>query len=137
MEKIGGCERYYLKFHGHNADSQECEINLEVFTLYYKEFRKPLDKKRNEHRQHIEDGDIDGFTIAGKLTVTRFEQEYAEKAVFESVIQSCTVIQQRRFKLHYIQGYTLDEIARLEKCTNQAVSDSIESVKKKIKKFFL
>jgi len=136
MERIGGCERYYLKFHGQTADTPEQEITIDVFLMYYKEFRKPLDKKRNEQRRHIEDGDVDGFIIAGKLTITRFEQEYADKAELEAVIQTCTAIQQRRFKLHFVQGYTLEEIARYEKCTNQAVSDSIESVKKKIKKYF-
>jgi len=135
FERIGGCERYYIKFHG-QFDSPEQEITIDVFKLYYQEFRKPLEKKRNEQRRHIEDGEVDGFIISGKLSVTRFEQEYADKAEIEAALKSCTPKQQRRFELHYVHGYTLEEIAKLEKCTNQAVSDSIELVKKKIKKYF-
>jgi len=135
MEKIDGCERYYIKFHG-QFDSPEQEITIDVFTLYYKEFRKPLEKKRNEQRRHIESGGIDGFIISGKLTVTQFEQEYVEKAEIEAVLKTCTLVQQRRFELHYAKGYTLEEIAEMENCTNQAISKSVEDVKKKIKKYF-
>jgi len=136
MEKIGGCEKYYLKFHSQTDSSEEIEITVDVFKMYYVDFRKPLDKKRNEQRRHIEDGEIDGFIISGKLTVTQFEQEYANKAEIEAVLKTCSPIQQRRFELHYVQGYTLEEIAKLENCTNQAVSNSVELVKKKIKKYF-
>ena len=135
MEKIGGCEHYYIKFHS-QTDSQEVEITLDVFKLYYVDFRKPFDKKRNEQRRHIEDGEVDGFIMSRKLTVTHFEQEYADKDELHAALATCTPVQRRRFKLHYVQGYTLEEIARLENCTNQAISDSIENVKKKIKKYF-
>ena len=134
MEKIGGCEKYYLKFHSH-TDSREVEITLDVFMLYYREFRKPFDKKLNEQRRHIEDGEVDGFIISGKLTVTQFEQEYADQDELEMILKTCTAVQQRRFKL-YSKGYTLDEIARLENCGKQRVQKSVSAVTEKIKKYF-
>jgi hypothetical protein len=85
MEKVGGRERYYIKFHS-QTDSQEQEISIDVFKLYYHEFKKPLDNIRNERKRHIEDGEIDGFIISGKLTVTQFEQEYADRAMLEAVL---------------------------------------------------
>ena len=135
MEKIGGCERFFLKFHGQTTDTPEQEITIEVFKLYYKEFRRSLEKKRNEQRRHIEDGDIDGFIMAGKLTVTRFEQEHADKAEFDAVLKTCTAVQQRRFELHR-QGYTLDEIAKQENCGKSRVQKSVNAVMEKIKKYF-
>jgi hypothetical protein len=135
MEKIGGCEHYYIKFHGQTADSREEEITLDVFMLYYKEFRKPLDNQRNEQRRHIENGEIDGFIISRKLTVTRFEQEIAVKADLDAVLKTCTPKQQRRFKLH-IQGYTLTEIAEMEKCDYTSVKESVNAAKEKMKKYF-
>ena len=134
MEKIGGCEKYYLQFHG-QTDSQELEVTLDVFMLYYVEFRKPLEKKRNEQRRHIEDGEIDGFIVSGKLTFTSFEQEYADKDEFESALKTCSPVQQRRFKLH-IQGYTMPEIAKMENCDRTSVNHSIIETRKKLKKYF-
>jgi RNA polymerase sigma-70 factor (ECF subfamily) len=135
MEKIDGCEKYYIKFHG-LTDSQEYEISLDVFRLYYGEFKNPLEKKRDERRRHIEDGEIDGFIISGKLTVTQFEQEYADKADIDAVLRTCTATQQRRFKLHHVYGYTLEEIAAMENCIFQAVWKSVKAVEEKIKKYF-
>ena len=135
MERIDGCEKYFLKFHG-QTDSAEYEITLDVFKLYYKEFRKPLDNKRTEHRRHIEAGEVDSFIISGKLTVTQFEQEYAEKAEFEMTLKTCTQIQQRRFNLHHVQGYTLEEIAEMENCKFQAIWKSVKAVEEKLKNIF-
>ena len=136
FERIGGCERYYVKFHG-QFDSPEQEITIDVFKLYYQEFRKPLEKKRNEQRRHIADGEVDGFIISGKLTVTEFEQEYADKAEFEAALNTCTVIQQRRFKLYHVQGYSIKDVADMESCDIAAVSRSIAAAEKRIKKYFL
>ena len=134
MEKIGGCEHYYLKFHG-QTDSPEQEITIDVFKLYYKEFKKPFDKRRNEYDRHIEDGEVDGFIMSGKLTITHFEREYADKDEFEAILKTCTAVQQRRFKL-YSDGYTLEEIARLENCGKQRIQKSVSAVTEKIKKYF-
>jgi len=137
FERSGSRERYFIKFHG-QVDSPEIETSLDVFKLYYKEFKKPLENKRNEPRRHIENGEIDGFIISGKLTVAQFEQEFVDNADFEAALKTCTPVQQRRFGRFglYRQGYTLEEITEMENCTNQAVSDSVTSVNKKIKKYF-
>jgi len=136
FERIGGCERYYLKFHGQTADTPEQEITIDVFMLYYKEFRKPFDKKRNEQKRHIEDGEVDGFIMSGKLTVKLFEQEYADKAEIEVALNTCTAVQQRRFKLHYVQGYSLTEIAKMEKCDLSVISRSVSVTLQKMKNYF-
>ena len=135
FERIGDCEKYFLKFHG-QADSEEYEISLAVFNLYYKEFRKPLDNERNEQRRHIEDGEIDGFIKSSKLAVTEFEQESIDKAVLDAVLKSCTQIQQRRFRLYHFQDFTLKEIAKIESCTEKQIWKSVKAVEEKIKKVF-
>ena len=131
MEINADIKRYFIKFN--MEDSPEQEISRKIFKLYYRKFNKPLERQRNEHRRHIEDGKIDDFIISGNLTVKLFEQESISKVDLETILKTCTQAQQKRFKLHYIQGYTLEEIAKLENCTNQAISYSIEYVKKKIK----
>ena len=135
MEKIDGCERYYIKFHS-QTKSPEQEISLEVFALYYGEFKNTLEKKRDERRRHIMDGDIDGFIISGKLTVRLMEQEYIEKAELETALKTCTPIQQKRFRLYHIQDYSLKQIAKMENCKLAAVSESVRAAEEKIKKYF-
>jgi RNA polymerase sigma-70 factor (ECF subfamily) len=135
MEKIDGCERYYLKLHG-VTDSQEDEVSLDVFMLYYKEFNKPFEIQRNEYKRHIENGDIDGFVILGKLTIMPFEDKSNIKMDLEILLKTCTFIQQRRFELHYIQGYSFTEIAKMENCDESTIRRSISAVFKKIKNIF-
>lgn len=131
MRIIGDCQHYYLKFHG-QTDSPEYEINIDIFKLYYKDFKYDLEKIRNEHRRHIEDGEVDDFIESGKLTVKQFEQECVEKIDFEAALKMCTPIQKRRCKL-YVQGYSFTEIARMENCDKEAVRQSIITAVKKIK----
>ena len=135
MMVLDGCEKYFIKFHS-QSDTQELEISFEMFTLYSKEFNKPLERQRNERRRHIEDGEIDDLATTGKLTLATHEQGWAERADLKVVLKTCTPTQQKRVELHYIQGYTLEEIAKLQNCSKQSVSRSIEYVRKKIKKYF-
>jgi len=135
FERSGGCERYFIKFHGQTTDTPEAEITVDVFMLYYQEFKKPFDKKRNEQLRHREYGDVDGFIISGKLTVACFEQDVAVKADIDAVLRSCTPVQQKRYELHR-QGYINTEIAKMENCDEAAVRRSISVVLKKIKNIF-
>ena len=137
MEKIGDCEKYYLKFHS-QVDSPEFEISLEIFNLYYRQFNKPLERQRNEHKRHIEDGDLEYFIASGKLTVYTVEDDdnAANRLTLEAVLKTCTPIQQKRFDLHYIQGYSLTEIAKMENCSVKQIWKSVKAVKEKIKNIF-
>lgn len=135
MEKIDGCEHYYIKYHG-QSDSPEQEISIDVFKLYYVDFRKVFDKKRNEQRRHIEDGEIDGFIISGKLTIALSENEWIDRVDLETALKTCTPKQQKRLELHYAQGYSFTEIAKMENCDEAAVRRSIKAAMKKIKIFF-
>ena len=133
MEKIDGCERYYIKFHSHD-DSPEQEISLDVFKLYYKDFKKPLESIRTEQRRHIESGNINNI-ISGKRAKL-IEQEYGDRADFEAAMKTCTPIQRRRFELYYVYGYSFVEIARMEKRDAAVVRRSVLKAVKKIKKYF-
>jgi len=136
FERVDGCERYFLMFHG-QKNSREYEISLEIFKLYYGDFKSPLEKNRDEQRRHIENGDIDGFIISGKLTVTHFEQDSVNKADIDAVLKTCTPTQKRRFELYHYQGYTFREVAEIENCDFKSVKQSVYAVNEKIKKYFL
>ena len=136
MEITDGVKRYFIKYHG-LKDTPEHEISLEIFMLYFREFNKPLDNQRTEHRRHIEDGDIEFLIMSGKLTYTHeTDDNLAVKCSIDAVLETCTPIQQRRFKLYYVHGYTFAEIARFENCAKQRIKKSVDSVLEKIKKYF-
>jgi len=132
MKKIDGADRYFLKFHS-QIDSSEHEITFEIFTLYYTEFRKPLEKQRNEKRRHIENGGFDDLITSHFTAGISEDDKIVDKCTIESILKTCTSLQQKRFELHYVQGYSFTEIAGIEKCRESSIRDSINAVLKKIK----
>jgi RNA polymerase sigma-70 factor (ECF subfamily) len=134
MKKIDGIEKYFIKFN--LTDSPENEISLDIFMLYFqdKDFRKPLDRQRNQSRRHTAKGDSEYHV----LTNYRVEDEdtIVLKSDIETVLKTCTPTQQKRFNLHYIQNYSFTEIAKMENCDESSVRETIKSVLKKIKKYF-
>jgi DNA-directed RNA polymerase specialized sigma24 family protein len=130
MAVIDGCERYFIEFYG-QSDSPEVEVNFEIFNEYYKEFSKPMERQRNEKRRHIKSGGI------GELSrIFEEEDNLILKYSFEEALKTCTPVQQKRFELHYVQGYSLEEIARFENCGKQHIKKSIDAAVEKIQKYF-
>ena len=122
----GGKTKYFIRFHG-VVDSQEVEVDLELFTLYATEFHWAMEKDRDEKRRHMADcDDMEAFGVPS------FEAESLARLDMEEVLKTCTQTQQRRFRLH-LEEYTFSEIARLEGCTERAVRKSIKAVKEKMK----
>ena len=137
MKESGGEKRYFIKYRG-QTDSPTCEISLEVFTLYVEEFYKPLEKQRNEHRRHLEDGSLEHFDMAGELASRTADAEDRRVTMYavEAVLKTCTPIQQKRFRLHFVEGYTLEEIAVSENCGKPRIKKSVDAVMEKVKKYF-
>jgi len=54
----------------------------------------------------------------------------------KAALALCTEAQRRRFLLYALDGLSYAEIAGLCRCSKAAIQDSIEAVRKKIKKFF-
>jgi hypothetical protein len=137
IENVGGCEKYYIKFHG-QSKSPEVEITYEIFIVYLKEFNKPMERQRNERRRHIDMGELEASEKAGKLKAhgTDGVDGQLSKIAIDAVLRTCTPIQQRRFELHHVHGYTLEEIAKMENCTKIAVFYSVKAVEEKIKNHF-
>jgi DNA-directed RNA polymerase specialized sigma24 family protein len=54
----------------------------------------------------------------------------------EAALNGCTEVQRKRFKLHHVHGYTLDEIAAAEKCGKQRIKKSVDAAMEKVKKYF-
>ena len=133
---INDTKKYFIKFHMSN--SPECEINFDIFNVYLKEFNKPIEIQKNEQRRHIEAGEFDDLIESDELTVNIVEDEdkLAIKCDIDKVLKTCTPVQQKRFNLYYMHGYSFRAIAAMEKCDFTSVKKSVYTVLKKIKNIF-
>ena len=136
-KEANGETRYFIKYHGQKV-SPTCEISLDVFVLYFEEFNKPLENQRNEQRRHIATGSLDDFDMAGELASRTADDEDKRLTMYgiKAALKTCTPTQQRRFRLHYHEGYTFVEIAKMENCDAEVVRRSVLAARKKIKNFF-
>lgn len=65
------------------------------------------------------------------------EEEVESKIIFEELklaINQLSTIQKRRIKMYYFEDMTLEEIAKIEGATHQAISKSINKGIDEIKK---
>jgi len=112
------------------------KVPVEIFELFEKE-RKEIERLRKEKERHASGEDVES-DIAGYLhslrTVSLEERamQRQELKFAVDVIKSCTPVQQRRFYLNRILGYSFTEIARKEHCSEGAVRFSVNEVIKKL-----
>lgn len=129
-----GIEKYYIKFFS-VTEVIEIEIDVDTYTLYKNAFSKPLKKIKNDKARNLDkgySGHMEIYNVAQKST---FEDEMVIKMELKEVIyiaKSCTEKQYRRFELYYIKGYTFEQIAKLENCSERAVKKSLDRVLDKI-----
>lgn len=111
------------------------EIYQKLMEIVVDEERRK-ERERYEKRKHIskkslDDNEVVVKAITESLEEAFFYQETVKKV--KEVILSCTPIQQRRFYMYYVYGYSLKQIALIEKCQVAAISEAIRTVAKKIK----
>lgn len=112
------------------------KVSVEIFELFEEE-RRMCGRLRKEKERHAFDKDVES-DIAGylhRLHTVSLEERAMQRQELKSavdVIKSCTPVQQRRFYLNRILGYTLTDIAAKEHCSERAVKFSVDTVIKKI-----
>ena len=134
-EMCDGEQKYFIQFHGQVDDSPVIEVERDIFLLYMQEFRRPLDRQRNERRRHLSEKSLEE-ALAEKARTSPFARDLEEVELWcdvEVVLKGCTPSQERRFRL-FAKGYSLTEIAAQEDCSPEAVRLSVSVAKKKIKK---
>ena len=136
MKNSDGHVKYFIKYHS-QSNTSIIEISKDVFDMYHKEFKKPMECQRNERRRHIDAVDIDSHVKTGGLFELPFEASSAARVDVYTALKSCTAVQRKRLILHHIQGYSFTEIARMEKCDEAAIRRSVSSAFKKLQKYFL
>ena len=118
---------------------ESIEISDEIADLIY-EFKRENKSKQHEYERHIEHLEQTEATLHRRSihkVITVEETLFDNRGINEilSEISSLTDTQRRRFLLNF-NGFSLDEIAKLEGCSRRAVNYSIQQVKKIIKNFY-
>jgi DNA-directed RNA polymerase specialized sigma24 family protein len=116
--------------------SPDIEIGESLFLLYLTEFRKPLTKYENELRRHLDMRPLSG--IGENEFTTRHSRAEAESQSLNcgrimALSSECPEKHGRRFRMRYVDGYGVSEIAGMEGCSRQSVFNSIEAVKRLVK----
>lgn len=114
------------------------EVTEAVYRLFEEEYRFQ-ERIRNEHRIHLDDRTLENYTMTCQAVTEYLEDTYFRRerlAVIYTVLQSCTPIQRERFILNRVCGYKCTEIAKMQESSPRRVRRSVETVLKKIKKYF-
>jgi len=136
-EMCDGEQKYFIQFHGQVEASPVIEVERDIFLLYMQEFRRPLDRQRNERRRHLSEKSLEE-ALAEKARTSPFARDLEEVELWcdvEVVLKGCTPSQERRFRL-FAKGYSFAEISVQEGCTERAIRKSVGAVKEKVKRFF-
>ena len=126
-----------------NIDGQT--LSVEVTVEVYEYLDRADHKEENlahEKRRHWDSREFDEYIV---LTEGRSyyyqtpEQWICRKETMleiKAALSLCTEAQRRRFLRYALVGESYSVIAGLCRCSKSAIQDSIEAVRKKIKKFF-
>ena len=101
-----------------------------------------IDRRNTVESKHIKCS-IDEVKNSAELITKSCEDEYVEKENINDKIEKfyqamslLTDVQRKRMKMHFEQGLSYDEIAKIEGCYKTAVKKSIDQAKKKFKSVF-
>jgi DNA-directed RNA polymerase specialized sigma24 family protein len=130
---------YYVKTKDISGHEIMVEVSFEIYQLFEAE-RKQNERDRYERRKHIDDSPKSDHA---ELLPSRHDENPEETLIRREtlqtvlkIVEACTPIQRERFYLNRVFGYSGNEIAKIQGCRLQAVYQSVNSVLKKIKKYF-
>lgn len=133
-------ESYFLTFPNTGGIVQQIYIGQELYETFDAFELEDL-SQLNEQERHINGAELTEEYLYQKLTVLPNEVEEAidRKLCAETVqkaIKTLSPTQRRRLILYYFEGFTYEQIAKIEGCKYQSVQDAIKSAQEKIKKYF-
>lgn len=129
---------YSVMFKDGENNTHLVEIKKEIFDAMD---RFELDdlSEMNEYDNHIEHSEVKEITLNKRMLYKQNEIDDIIQAKFESrelkrAISCLSDVQKRRIKLYYFEDKTIEEIAKLERTSHQAVSETIRAGIKNIRK---
>ena len=132
---------YVVEFKDNKNNIHKIEISDEVYEAFDK-FELEDISQIHKYRKHIEHNEVYEETLYHRAIndSLSIEDEIEEKVMYEEIkqiINKLSDVKKRRIKMYYFDDMKVEEIAKLENTTHQAVSKSIrkgiEEIKKNIK----
>ncbi len=129
---------YTVSFKDSLGKLKRVEVTEEVFNLLDKFELEDL-SEMNEFDNHIEHSELTETTLHNRLKnkPSLLEDEILNKLYCEgvfSLLNELPELQRKRIKMYYFSNMTLDEIAKIEGTTHQAISKSINNGIRKLQK---
>ena len=121
------------------ADS--CSLHSSIINRSWRIAHKE-ENLAHEKRRHWDSREFDEYIVLteGRSCYYQTPEQWVcrKETILEikAALALCTEAQRRRFLLYALDGLSYAEIAGLCRCSKAAIQDSIEAVRKKIKKFF-
>ena len=130
---------YTISFKDGNGVLQKIEVSESIFKTFD---RFELDdlSQMNEYDNHIEHSEVFENTLNKRILhkpvdVEEIVETNTTNKQLKKAINCLTEVQKRRIKLYYFEDKTVEEIAKLEKTSHQAVSETIRKGIVNIRKF--
>lgn len=129
---------YTVSFKDGLGKLRKVEVTEDVFNLLDRFELEDL-SEMNEFDNHIEHSELTEITLHNRLKNKPFllEDEILNKLYCEEVFSLLNELpesQRKRIKMYYFSNMTLDEIAKIEGTTHQAISKSINNGIRKLQK---
>lgn len=134
-------KRYYAAFVDEEGNKTEVEISIEVAKELFQTFvRKERNLRRSDER-NLEHSELTEQVLYQRalhkpesLEDTAFLNLQKEK--LWRAIDTLPKIQRRRLILYYFEGFTYEQIAKIEGCSFRAIKYSVDCAKENLKKYF-
>ena len=129
---------YVVEFKDNKNIFHKVEISDEVYQAFDK-FELEDISHIHKYRKHIEHSEVYEESLyhravnQDKSVETIIEEKFLNDSL-KSAIEKLTNTQKRRIKLYYFEDLNFKEIAKLEKCDESSVRESIYSSIEKIRK---
>lgn len=133
-------ERYFVSFTDGDGDFQRVEINRDIYCALY-ELNK-IDRnitrsdERNLEHSELTDASINRRSFEKTKDAEEIILEKEMKTEFWKAIGELPDVQRKRLLLYYDYGFSLKEIALMEKCSIRAIQYSLDIAKKKLENNF-
>ena len=129
---------YTITFKDVKGHLNKVEVSEEVYRVFDK-FELQDIKELNEYDRHIEHSEIfeNNLESRAREKPSSLEDEIIKKSTFDELkkaIELLPEVQKRRIKKYYFEDKTIEEIAKLERTSHQAVSETIRAGIKNIRK---
>lgn len=122
---------YYAMFKDGEGHKQIIQIDKNIYEAM-NQFELDDLSEMNEYDNHIEHSEVFENTLNRRilhkpLDVEEIVETNSINKQLKKAINCLSEVQKRRIKLYYFEDKTLTEIAKIEKTTHQAVSETIRN----------